>query len=69
MDFKIITYTKSAEANWKESLDTEDLIRNYLPFATDNDVEKYIKEIGKIWEVFEIKSKDHSWTYAASELG
>jgi hypothetical protein len=69
MDFKLLVHKTTAEARWKESLDTEELIRNYLPDANDEKIEQYIKQIGKIWEVFEVSCKEHTWTYLSSQLG
>lgn len=36
-------------AKWKESLDTEELIRGWLPSLPEAQLEKYVKQIGTIW--------------------
>jgi hypothetical protein len=61
MDFKLLVNKSSTGADWKESLDTEDLIRKELPEVSDSEVEKYLREMGKIWEVFEVRSGEHEW--------
>ena len=61
MDFKLVVNQSSTGADWKESLDTEDIIRRGLPEVSGSEVERYLREIGKIWEVFEVRNGEHAW--------
>lgn len=61
MDFKLVLNKAGAEAEWRESLDTEELVRRELPEAGEAEVEQYLREIGKIWEVFEVRGGEQAW--------
>ncbi len=51
----------SLQALWKESIDTEEVIKDILPEAEEDQIRSYLKKIGLAWEIFTVTYSDFTW--------